>query len=186
MMIQGSNHAKYDDNHYVSNDGRVWNVKRNGYIPVCHNKTTGYNQVRINDKTINQHIVVCTAFHKNKKLGDEVNHKDNNRTNNVESNLEWVSHQENTSSKNRGRKAITSSRLTTEQYNDLFVEYATGKHTLTTITQWANLTFKRESTKQVYGSTLNGTFYKSKYQQLPKDVIDNVTKVTLGNTKYKR
>lgn len=186
MMIQGSNHAKYNDNYYVSEDGKVWSVKKNGYISSCFNKTTGYYQVSINGKTTNLHIVVCTAFRGNKKQGDEVHHKDNDRTNNHESNLKWVSHRENTSSKNRKRKKDTSGWLSSEQYNDLFKEYATGNYTQTTITIWANAEFKRDSSKQVYGSILNGTKFESRYQQLPKDVVDNVSKVTLSNTKYKR
>ncbi|WP_313128800.1 HNH endonuclease signature motif containing protein [Pseudescherichia vulneris] len=186
MMIHGANHAKYDDNYYVSNDGKVWSVKRKQYISSYFNKTTSYCQVSINGKTLNLHIVVCTAFHKDKNSGDEVHHKDNDRTNNSESNLEWISHRENTSSKNRKRKNGTSTRLNQTQYNDLFREYATGKHTQTTISSWANAEFKRDSSKQVYGSILNGTKFKSRYQQLPKDVIDNVSKVTLRNTKYKR
>ena len=186
MMIQGSNHAKYNDNYYVSEDGKVWSVKKNGYISSCLNKTTGYYQVSINGKTVNLHTVVCTAFHKDKNLGDEVHHKDNDRTNNSESNLEWVSHRENTSSENRKRKKDTSGWLSSEQYNDLFNEYATGNYTQTTITTWANAEFKRDSSKQVYGSILNGTKFESRYQQLPKDVVDNVSEVTLRNTKYKR
>lgn len=185
-MIQGSNHAKYDDNYYVSEDGKVWNVKRKKYISTCFNKTTGYYQVSINGKTVNLHIVVCTAFHKNKQPGDGVHHKNNDRTNNAESNLQWVSHRDNTSSENRKRKEDTSGWLSLEQHNDLFNEYATGNYTQTTITIWANAEFKRNSSKQVYGSILNGTHYKSKYQQLPKDVVDTVTNITLSNKKHKR
>lgn len=186
MMIHGANHAKYDDNYYVSNDGKVWSVKRKQYVSSYFNKTTGYCQVSINGKTVNLHIVVCTAFRGNKKPGDEVNHIDFDRTNNHESNLEWVSHRENTSSKNRKRKEGTSARLNQTQYNDLFKEYATGNYTQTTITIWANAEFKRDSSKQVYGSILNGTKFESRYQQLPKDVVNNVSEVTLRNTKYKR
>lgn len=183
-MIHGTNHAKYDDNYFVSNDGKVWSVKRNGYIPVYHNKTTGYDQVQINGKTINLHIVICTAYHRERNPGDEVDHIDKDRRNNNESNLQWKSHRENT--KNRNRPTKYNTRLTQIQYNDLFNEYATGEYTQTTITKWANETFSKSCSKQVYGSILKGTYYKTQYQQLPKDVIDTVTSVTLSNKKYKR
>ena len=84
----------------VSNDGRVFSVKRNkilkpkvtkdGYFEVClfnsHNNSRCYKRV---------HRLVAETFIPNPENKTQVNHKDGDKTNNCVSNLEWNTPKEN-------------------------------------------------------------------------------------------
>jgi len=81
---------------------------------------------------------------------------------------------------------MRSKNITHEQYNDLFTEYASGKHTITSITIWANDKFNRNSQNQGYSQILKGTTQTLWHSQLPNDVVNKVREITVGNTKYIR
>ena len=63
-------------------------VGRGGYLKVCL-----YDKGE--RKWVYVHRLVCEAYHGAPLAGQEVNHKDGNKMNNVSSNLEWVTRSEN-------------------------------------------------------------------------------------------
>ena len=75
----------------VSSFGRVRSVK--GHYYKISSTNSGYLQVefRVNGKRIHKYVhrLVAEAFIQNKNNMPQVNHKDNDRTNNNVSNLEW-------------------------------------------------------------------------------------------------
>ena len=78
----------------VSNHGRVYSVKT-GTLLKARSSGWGYLQVMLSDGHNNQttksiHILVAEAFVPGWSDGLEPNHKDGNKENNHESNLEWA------------------------------------------------------------------------------------------------
>lgn len=105
--------AKIDGfkNYLISNHGRVKSISRKTkhsdgkitthkerFLKLAPNKK-GYLCVRINEgakkKTLKPHRLVALAFIPNMENKPQVNHKDGNKNNNNESNLEWVTNLEN-------------------------------------------------------------------------------------------
>ena len=95
------------DGYFVSNLGRVKSVSRyvdgklgskrlikGGYMKQYLNKD-GYCVVELNNIQYRVHRLVAMAFIPNPENKKEVNHKDRCRHNNLLSNLEWVTLQEN-------------------------------------------------------------------------------------------
>lgn len=83
---------KYEGLYKVSNLGNVLNVKKNKLL--TNNKNTkGYLRVTLSKdgkrKTCSIHRLVATAFIKNPLNLPQVNHRDENKTNNNVNNLEW-------------------------------------------------------------------------------------------------
>ena len=75
--------------------------ERNGYLFV--NLSEGHRKV----KSIDIHRIVATAFVPNPNDLTEINHKDENKHNNLPSNLEWCNHQYNTNyGTGKWRKAV--------------------------------------------------------------------------------
>ena len=91
VIIDGWIKTKYA----ISNYGRIKNLIENRYIPQKNDK--GYKRVTINAKvngktkyfTLSVHRLVAIAFIPNPDKLPLVNHKDENKANNVVSNLEW-------------------------------------------------------------------------------------------------
>ena len=91
----------YIYNYQISNLGRIRNKKTNkilkarvnneGYLCVCVSlgKRGSYKMIKI-------HRAVAECFIPNINNYPIINHKDGNKTNNVSSNLEWNTYQENT------------------------------------------------------------------------------------------
>ena len=95
IQIQG--YSRYS----VSNDGRVRNDRTNKLL--AHNlNSSGYKRVSIysdNARKYKQctiHRLIAVAFIENTDSKDCVDHIDNNKVNNVASNLQWVTKAENT------------------------------------------------------------------------------------------
>lgn len=88
----------YENNYEVSNKGRVRN-KRTNHVFKESLGTTGYPQVHLrkNNKprTFLIHRLVAQAFLVNKDKQPQVNHIDEDKTNNDVSNLEWCSAKHN-------------------------------------------------------------------------------------------
>lgn len=87
--IQG--YSKYQ----ISNKGRVWSKKRQIYLKASKNNS-GYLQVSLsadNGKIKKElvHRLVALVFIPNPNNYPCVNHKDENKENNTETNLEWCS-----------------------------------------------------------------------------------------------
>lgn len=75
--------------------------ERNGYLYVYLSK--GHRKF----KTVDVHRIVAAAFVPNPKGLTEINHKDENKHNNLPSNLEWCDHQYNTNyGTGKWRKAV--------------------------------------------------------------------------------
>ncbi len=83
------------DNYLVSNFGNVKNSKT-GRVLKSIIQATGYTAVNLNGKTLLIHRLVCKAFIPNPCNKPNVDHIDNNRTNNNVNNLRYVTQQENT------------------------------------------------------------------------------------------
>lgn len=123
--------------HYeISSDGKMRSVTRTGHDGrrisgrlLKLGSRSGYPSAwpRLDGKTIcvSIHRLVAEAFIPNPENKPEVNHKDGDRTNNVVSNLEWVTRSENNthawriglcSSRNRARgEAHYKAKVTEEQ-----------------------------------------------------------------------
>ena len=98
----------YEDLYEVSNLGRVWSVKKNifrklrkdrdGYLVVdlCKNGKKEWPQV---------HRLVAKAFIPNPENLPQVNHKDEDKTNNQVSNLEWCTPEQNNNHGTRNKRA---------------------------------------------------------------------------------
>ena len=113
----------YEGRYQVSDMGRVKSLKRTVVLKSGFKRTIrerilkiqtdkdGYLQVGLCNgsgkrKTVKVHRLVCEAFHKNPKNKPCVNHIDENKTNNVASNLEWCTVKENNNYGTRTAKAV--------------------------------------------------------------------------------
>lgn len=88
----------YEGRYTITNDGMVVNIERNAPVAVAINNC-GYSTVllRFCGKTKRHliHRLVAAAFIPNPNAKKFVNHKDGNKSNNADSNLEWVTQSEN-------------------------------------------------------------------------------------------
>ena len=130
------------DNYEVSNMGRIrsLNFKRTGKIKVLKlkNNGKGYLQVALSNNGIMKyyliHRLVANTFIPNPNNYTEVNHIDENKSNNYVNNLEWVSHKENMnhgtrterSTKTRSKKKMSEVKKTL--YEQGFINPMYGKH----------------------------------------------------------
>lgn len=110
----------YEGKYEISSLGRVKSLKRTAKnnhgvrtVPECMMKiqkaVSGYCQVVLcqnghNHKSQFIHRLVAQAFIPNPKKYKEVNHKDEDKTNNCVSNLEWISHLSNCNYGTRNEK----------------------------------------------------------------------------------
>ena len=95
------------DNDYEINDQYPYPLKRksNGKIVKEFNASNGYIQCHLNQKTYNKHKIIAQQFIPNPNNLPEVDHINNDRSDNHIENLRWVTASEN--GKNRsghGRK----------------------------------------------------------------------------------
>lgn len=94
---------EYEDRYHVSNMGRVKSLINKGRVlkPVVigHKPNNVYYAVNLyglgKPKSKSIHKLVAQAFLDNPKNLPLINHKDENTFNNLESNLEWCTHQYN-------------------------------------------------------------------------------------------
>ena len=96
---------------YIYDDGRVWNEKRQRFLSTSLDEK-GYMKVSlwVNKKvrTLKIHRLVAKYFIPNPYNYKEVNHKDEDKTNNRASNLEWCDRKYNVNYGSRGKKASQS------------------------------------------------------------------------------
>lgn len=96
---QVSNLGRYKslDRDVVCRDGRLKHIK--GKIRKTHKYTNGYLSICVClngiKKQLIAHRVVAQVFLPTEDKSLEINHKDENKENNVTSNLEWVTHRYN-------------------------------------------------------------------------------------------
>ncbi len=86
------------DNYEVSDEGLVRNI-RTGRILKASPNTKGYMQLSLcrcgKSKSHQVHILVAKAFIPNPNNLPQVNHIDEDKSNNFSTNLEWMNNQEN-------------------------------------------------------------------------------------------
>lgn len=97
----------YEGLYAATDEGKIWGYKRQHYLLEAVEK--GYCRVSLckdgNVKRYNVHRLVAMAFIPNPDNLPEVNHKNEIKTDNSVSNLEWVSKSANCSYGNRNNKA---------------------------------------------------------------------------------
>lgn len=86
------------ENYQVTDDGRVWSKKHKKWLKLFSNNV-GYLQVYLSkngkQKWFKIHKLVAEAFIPNPNGYKEINHKDDNKENNVVENLEWCDRSHN-------------------------------------------------------------------------------------------
>lgn len=104
------------DGYYISNLGRVLSTKRKFNIILKPRLSKfGYHRVRLfnsnGDAWVSVHRLVAEAFIPNPDHKPQVNHIDEDKTNNRVDNLEWVTPKENT---NHGTRNLRAGRRISE------------------------------------------------------------------------
>ena len=93
---------------YIYDDGRVWREKQQRFLSTSLDEK-GYVKVSLwvnkKVKTIKIHRLVAKYFVPNPYNYKEVNHKDENKTNNHAENLEWCTRKYNVNYGERSKKA---------------------------------------------------------------------------------
>lgn len=98
----------------VSTDGQIRNVKTGRVLKPYLSSSIGYYKVKLmggKNKKGDQmyvHRLVAEAFIQNPENYQCVNHKDQDRTNNCAENLQWCSHQYNSTYKDAQQKRVAS------------------------------------------------------------------------------
>lgn len=105
----------YEGLYAVTSCGRIWGYKRKKFL-TPHPYNNGYLCVALckdgKRKTVSVHRLVAMAYLKNENNYTDVNHKDEDKTNNAITNLEWCSHIYNCNYGSRNEKQkITKRRL---------------------------------------------------------------------------
>ena len=113
----------------ITSLGRVWSRKSNKFLKQRKDKN-GYMLVNLYSDgtcyTHKVHRIVAESFLENPKKFREINHKDEDKTNNNVKNLEWCNHKYNA---NYGTKNKRSSQKLKEFYKfNPEKAYWTGKH----------------------------------------------------------
>lgn len=91
--------AHYENRYAITRDGRVFNHATNKWKKLSK-QSTGYLTVALADgkgghKTLAVHVLVARHFIPNPYNHPMVNHKDGDKTNPHEDNLEWFTYEEN-------------------------------------------------------------------------------------------
>lgn len=107
----------------ISNFGRVFSKKSNTFITGKPN-TNGYYQVRLSNnegyKDVLIHRLVAEYFVPNLVMGTQINHKDQNKSNNRWSNLEYCDPKDNI---NHGTRTIRATESYKRNRNFIICQY---------------------------------------------------------------
>ena len=109
---------------YIYDDGRVWSEKQQRFLSTSLDEK-GYVKVSLwvdkKVKTIKIHRLVAKYFVPNPHNYKEVNHKDEDKTNNNASNLEWCNRKYNVNYGSRSKKV--SNTLLNNNHNKRVLQY---------------------------------------------------------------
>lgn len=94
MIYQGKEFRKYDDHYYVSADGDIYSVYKNGLLKHSID-LDGYHRVDIHSKHMKVHKLVFLVWVGPIPEGKQLNHIDDNKDNNHFSNLYLGTQKEN-------------------------------------------------------------------------------------------
>ena len=84
-----------DTQHYISEDGRVYNTKTKKYLSGSLDKD-GYRRFRLNGLNVSFHRILMEVFNPVENMSElEVNHINGNKDDNTLANLEWSTRKEN-------------------------------------------------------------------------------------------
>lgn len=149
---------KISDTYQISNQGRIKSLPKyhytihGGYITKekilksSINRETGYLSVHMHQKTYIIHRLVAETFIPNPENKPTVNHKDGNKLNNNDWNLEWATYKENINhsinmlgnnfcGENHGR-----SKLKNNQIKEIREKYSTGNYSQYQLAKEYNIT----------------------------------------------
>ena len=113
--------------YYIEDDGRVWSEKSNRYLTL-QTTSAGYLYVKLRDSEQKQrlkliHRLVAEAFIPNPEGYKEVNHKDEDKTNNQISNLEWCTRIYNINYGTRNKRTSRAVGMYDKETNQLIKEF---------------------------------------------------------------
>ncbi len=101
--------AEFDDNYLIGDDGCVYRRLKSGYYR--SDKKHPYQQIRNSYGTGKQHTVhihkaVALAFLKKPDGCTDIDHINNDKTDNRAENLQWLSHRDNLIKKSKDKEAM--------------------------------------------------------------------------------
>lgn len=118
-------------NYLVSEFGKVWSKKSSRFLTDFPNNERGYRAVRLSKDgeavTTYLHRIVAKAYVPNPNSKPQVNHIDGNVENNIASNLEWTTLQENMKHMRATVKSWGKLKLTEEERIDIAFSSASDK-----------------------------------------------------------
>ena len=156
----------YEGKYQVSSLGRVKSLKDNNgnyreKIMKFGKNIYGYLLVNLHKngkmKTFSVHRLVATAFLENPNNLPQVNHKDEDKTNNVVGNLEWCTQKYNLNYGSRIAKAVASTDYKARTANTDY-KARTAKMDYKSIAE--KLTNRQDQSKQVYQYSLDSELIK--------------------------
>lgn len=189
--------VEYGDYYEVSNLGRVKSVDRvvccgngfkriNGRMRKLKTEKNGYTSISLSyngkSKTYKVHRLVALAFIHNPENKPEVNHKDGNKSNNLASNLEWVTVSENTQhaydnglAKGRNGETHHNSILKEEDVLEIIGLWESGKYTKKEISKKFNISHMAVI-RILNGDRWSYLGYKSNKRNKPKKSLTDKQK----------
>jgi len=135
---------EYEGLYRVSNHGKVFSMRKTRLLKIGFGRIYGNVELRHNGtrKRIAVHRLVAMHFVENPRSLNMVNHLDEDKTNNIHSNLEWVTPKENTRHSWRlnplrfkYKRSLTDDqardvKYSKKTYNQLAEEYSIDKKTI--------------------------------------------------------